>query len=382
MAGLPALVLGGQRPFDAQALRAQSTGCRPVEAGPGLFWMPTCGAFPVLRTSPNIPLRRMSLRPDAPFAVDLRQQGLDGPVKDQQQVGVCWSFALSTIMENGARRQARGEIVAPLHLISSDAWSQIWSHGKTDRPIVLEASWPYDPVKACKLKEEPDGWCEQAYHVRQGSWREDPMLVSEVETANQRGVVSIVKTEKVEPTFDGLAARIAEGQSVYLSFRIDDANWQHLRTDSLPDYVVEDGGAHAVVAMGYRAQGPRGREILIHNSWGPEWGDGGFAWITENTLQAHAMDAFAVDVELPGSAGPTTATNTPFPIPIPGNLSIPGIPGLSLPSLPTLPGGDPKSTPAPSAACAAGQVRDAVTGACSAPCGNGLPPAAGACLPF
>ena len=41
---------------------------------------------------------------------------------------------------------------------------------------------------------------------------------------------------------------------------------------------------HAVIAVGFGEVGMQ-RAILIRNSWGPGWGLGGYAWLTENYVQ-------------------------------------------------------------------------------------------------
>ncbi len=311
----------------------------------------------------------MGLRANAPRSVDLRQQGLEGPMKDQAQVGVCWAFALSTIMENAARRQGRQEVVAPLHLVATDAFEDLWVRGKTHGPMTLEATWPYDAPKACKLKSKPEPWCEDAYKVKQGSWREDPVLVGEVERANRNGVVAGTKIEKLVRSFDAIADVLGQGQSAYVSFAIDSQSWHRPAGGILNDYAQADRGNHAVVAVGYRLDGPRGRELLIHNSWGADWADGGYAWVSENTLSQHGLEAFVVEVTVSGSPqGQLPGFGLPLP---PG---FPPIPGLG-----SSQGG---GAGAPPAGCAAGQVSDVLTGACSAPCANGRAPAGGACLPF
>ena len=367
--------------------------------------MSACGALEKLTGSP-FATRKMSLRSGGtlPSSIDLRG-ATDGPVKNQQMVGVCWSFALSSIMENALRRQGQADVVAPLHLIASDAWSDLHTRGATDA-MVGESTWPYDPAKACKLKESPrDEWCEDSYHVTQGSWAADPSLHAEVDSANARGTYKVSKLEAIDPpTFEALADELASGREVYAAFRIDEAAWSHPRGDSIDDYNGEERGPHAVTLVGFRTNGPRGRELLIKNSWGPDWGEGGYAWLSEHALQQHGDDFFTVEVNgVAPSIGPGQ-NGFPFPIAIPG-LPAPSqvcaqpqvrdvvlgscanaCPNGSPPAAGactgfTLPGFPQNPSQPPQAACAAGQVQDLVTRACSAPCRNGMAPAAGACLP-
>lgn len=338
-----------------------------------------------------------------PPAMDLRGSAADGPVKDQAMVGVCWSFALSSIMENSLSRQGTHDVVAPLHLIVSDAWTSLHQKGNTD-PMVSGTAWAYDPAKACKLDPRPDGTCEDAYHVKQGSWQADSSLHAEVDQANANGVYQVVKVENLDPmTFDSLAEVVASGVEAYLSVDIDDKAWSNPHQGLIDEYGNGNRGPHAVTVVGYRTNGPRGREILVKNSWGADWGEGGYAWITEHTLTSHVNDMFTVDVQRKGGGfnlpnqnngngngnGGNANNNSPFGFPLPPGLpALPNIPGL--PQLPSLPGfpqqgqqgqqGQPNQ-PAPAAACAQGQVQDLISRACVAPCANGFPPAAGMCAP-
>jgi hypothetical protein len=52
--------------------------------------------------------------------------------------------------------------------------------------------------------------------------------------------------------------------------------------------------AHAILLSGYKVT-PDGVYFLIHNSWGESWGDRGYAWIHENTLQENITHAYLVD---------------------------------------------------------------------------------------
>ncbi len=382
------------RPFDAAGLAQFASASLAARQAPESFqlasgmWVSTLPAgFPRLVDSPAIPDRRpMGVRADAPAAVDLRLVGLDGPVKHQQQAGVCWSFAMSTVIENSLRRARRGEVIAPLHVISMDAWNQVWQGGST-RPIAHEPSWPYDPIKACKLKREPDVWCVKAYNVESNTWQSDPALVNEASRADAAGVVRAVKFEKVRGPlrFEQFAELLANGQSAYLSIGIDSDAWT-ARGGVIPEYPVATRGGHAVVVAGYRTGTSRGRELLLHNSWGSNWGEGGYAWISEATLHQHGDYGFTLEAEGGGGAvpvGPPPPTGVGFPLPLPFPLPFPSTPtGTATGTAPTTPPtGTAPTTPPGAPGCPAGQGLDVLRGQCAPLCRNGLPPAAGVCLP-
>lgn len=374
------------RPFDAARLRARvkkTKGCKPMELGPGKWVMPDCSQKPLMALSPTIaPRNRMNLQGGAPDSVDLRAMGLDGPVKDQEQVGVCWAFTISTLMENSLRRAGKPDVVSPLHIVAEDAWDDLHMKGRTDGRMVTEQAWPYDPAKACKLKETPkDVWCEDAYHVQQGSWRQDPGLAAEKDRANQMGVYPITKIQKLQNprSFDELAEVLASGQAIYMSFNIDSQVWSKPAGGIIPDYQGRDDYRHAVAAVGYRST-PQ-RQLLIHNSWGADWGAGGYAWVSEAMVNQEVNDAFVIEVEGGGGGGMGIPGLPGLSIPGVGPVQLPQIPGLPWPNMPGQTGGGTTPAPAPSGGCAAGQVVDLVSRACVAPCPNGMPPAGGFCLP-
>lgn len=338
----------------AATLSPASTGnadpCAPFQAAPLVWIAPPCKALVrTLASSPAVPVRASLQTGGLPLAVDLRTMGLDGPVKDQALVGVCWSFAVSTLIENGLRRMGRREVVAPLHVLSSNVWDDLWS-ARASKAITTEPSWPYVPAKACKLNEEPSEiWCEREYHVRHGSWRSDPELVAEVGRADAMGFVKTSRAQKLHNPVDPsqVAAILATGQAVYAGIDYNRQAWGHQSQGGaeIPDWSVGEGG-HGVALVGYRT-GPAGRQFLIHNSWSERWRDGGYAWISEAMLRRFTMDAFTVEVSPRGLGAP-------------GPITLPELPG---------------------AACGAGQVRDVVLGVCTKPCPGGGAPAASICAP-
>jgi C1A family cysteine protease len=63
-------------------------------------------------------------------------------------------------------------------------------------------------------------------------------------------------------------------------------------------------GRHAVGAVGHQTD-----ELLIRNSWGTTWAVGGYAWIGDGYIGAHAGDAWIIDAAAQ-SAAPGGATHT------------------------------------------------------------------------
>jgi hypothetical protein len=247
-----------------------------------------------------------------PTHIDLRAHGLSGPTKDQAMVGACAGFAMSTVMDNAARRVGRVDVVAPLHVFSKYANRSGFSEALLHQPITVEPVWPYDPARACRLAAGGlEASCGQHYGVQPASGYNDPYLMGERSRADHNGRWRIDRYEEIatEPVdLDQLALIVASGEAIWVSIRFHRPAWQVLSGggDQLPYYPASDtGGAHAVTIEGYRA-GPVGRDFLIHNSWGRDWGRGGFAWINERMVATHLLYAYRARV--------VDATMVPVPV--------------------------------------------------------------------
>jgi hypothetical protein len=387
------------RPINVQALQSLAgTGpCAPVEVAPSVWITPFCGKLPNLSFSPKASSPPAAATANTPIAsgVDLRALGLDGPVKDQQQAGVCWSFAISTLMDNALRRAGRSDVMAPLHIIADDEFQLLFQKG-SGTPKVLESAWAYDPHKACKLDENSGdrSYCQQAYNIQSGSWKSDPVLVVERTRAESSGVYRIMtfhplSHNPVKP--DEVARVLATGQAIYAGFDIDTKSWsspRHAPGAVLQDWQPDGSGGHAVALVGYRTL-PTGRQFLVHNSWGKGWGDGGYAWVSEAMVRDRIHEAFVVTVgDSKGALATPTPAPTPAPTPIPFPLPTPTPTPTPTPapSATTSPFPFPLPFPAPapssggqSGGCGPNTVRDLLLGTCVAPCAGGVAPVAGVC---
>lgn len=350
-------------PIDLNAIAASVAQCPLVEVAPSIFVPLPCGD--TLKVIPQtVPVVDVPDAAVAPVAVDLRNVGLDGPVKDQSRTGVCYAFALTTTMESTLRKSGRADVLSPLHVIASGAWDDMWR--KSDRgadlePIARESAWPYDPIKACRFEQGRDS-CEQAYGVKTDSWRSDARLVAERERVKDLGVATVGRAQRISNSKFGDAAvsALASGRPVYLQLKIDSSVWSYrgLRAGVIPDYDRENGG-HAVVVVGYRPTAT-GRQFLIHNSWGVSWGDLGYAWIGEGTIKRHITDAVLVDGVVSGEAPKPVVVAPPVVVQ----------PPVAPPVRPN---------PVPANRCAAGAGLDIGTGKCASLCPSGFAPAFGRC---
>jgi len=283
-----------------------------------------------------------------PLAVDHRADGSEGPVKNQQSVGACTAFSLSTAMDHAVRKMGRQEVVSPLHVWSKYGRPYMGEAGDSTvgESISVESVWPYDPVKACKLTRDSTDHCGKAYNVTPGSASTDPEIRFDQTRADASGRYKLEAYEKLSvPTnTDEIAAVLAGGDDIWLAFYVNSDAWSYKSVVNgvIPDYSAVGSSGHAVVLCGYRTVNGK-RQFLIHNSWGETWGDRGYAWISEKMVQQQMRYGYKIRV--------TDGSGT----------SPPG--------------------PSQTSGCPNNQVKDSVFGTCSARCASGSAPAAGVCLP-
>lgn len=341
-----------------KALKARNAFCAPEEMAPGVWVKFDCGPQkPVARA---MPLRPMTFRsqgrafigtgdgPSAPLppAVDLREMGYGGPIKDQGAVGACTAFSLSTVMDSAVRKLGRQDTVSALHVWSNYGIPSMGVAGdqNVDGMLALDPQWPYDPAKACKFMSDRYDDCGEVYDVKAGSAKEDSALMSEKSRADGSGHFRLESVEAFSTPAnpDEMAAVIAGGDAIWIAFSVNSEAWKSRRDGVIPDYSAVGSTGHAVALIGYRPHGS-GRQFLVHNSWGTDWGQGGYAWISDTMIQRYTRSAYKIRI----SDG-------------------------SSPTPPQQGGAD---------GCPAGQVRDVVVGRCANVCPSGSPPAAGVCLP-
>lgn len=397
----PGVSLGTPRAVNVQALLANigRSRCPPAEVSPGNWVGFDCGASSFVTRSTMFVRPHGLVTAALPESVDHRQGGLEGPMKNQGAVGTCTAVSLSTAIESGLRRSAVTEPVSAMHVWSRYGTPSVGKAGDSniDRPLAPEATWPYDPKEACALMKRGDDDCGPAYSVQTGSGDSDPAIQAKRKTADGAGRFKLIGVERLPSTDpQALAELLAGGDDLWAVFKIQREAWHNPGAAAdhvIPDHTAPDGPGHAVVLAGFRTRAGA-KQFLIHNSWGPSWGDQGYAWIGEATIRKQLVQAYRVRVAAPGaSPQPITPPGPPAPPAPPGPAS--GCPqgqGIDLffgKCAPLCANGKPSAAgfcappqpTTPSGGCAPGQVIDVVSRLCSAPCSNGVAPVGGLCLP-
>jgi hypothetical protein len=310
-------------------------------------------------------------------------------------------------MDNAIRRLNKTDVVSAMHVWSryADATMPSAASRNEGRPLTIWASFPYDERVACRMEPQDDGCAELLVPAVQiNSASSDPAVQAEIRSADASGTYTIAEVDQIDPVDpEVLAVDLATGKDVWFAMGISQDAWTASAvqgTGAVPDWTTEDGG-HAVALAGYRTT-PAGRQFLVHNSWGPMWGDHGYGWVSEAMIKAHAQYAYTIKV-VDRAAAPPPATPVPAQQPSgseacpAGFTIIAGMPlcqkvcandtdcggsgactRLAQPPAPTV---CVATNPLTDDDCGEGELVDLVTGQCAAACANGGRPAAGLC-PF
>ena len=235
-----------------------------------------------------------------PKMVDHRLDGTEGPVMAQGHTLACTSFSLASAVNHSvAKYLGHPGNVSPMHswaryhvpkMVTADEVNI--GHGLVD----LNA-FPFDEKLA-------NAWQDSTKPVDSAFLR----------TADTKASVQIANITKLA-SFPEIKSSIAAHQDVWFALRA--AHYLNFLQKGdggamiIPDYDWKSVPAtqqmgHAIVLSGYQ-DSPHGTFYLVHNSWGKDWGEGGYAWIHESTLQRNLSDAYVVDARPVDAAGAKVA---------------------------------------------------------------------------
>lgn len=235
------------------------------------------------------------VRPTLPAVVDHRQDGTEGPIRNQGTVPACTAFAEAAALDHAmARWEQKPPEVSVMSLWSRyhTAVEQNAVDSNVGQPLCAEKDWPFSIKTAtswlpCDQVQDPHKYgCGQ------------PIVPTKTASHVVAHMTRVVFLKK--PDILSLMSILAAGQDIIVTMSIPDSFAPRGRAGAryIPHYtsVQHDDVGHAMVLAGY-AHFAHGTYFLLHNSWGPRWGDGGYAWIHEATIAKWAREFLIVDAE-------------------------------------------------------------------------------------
>ncbi len=302
-----------------------------------------------------IPYEEMRAPPNAlPRIVDHRIEGLEGPVRVQSGMPACTAMALTATLDHAYARWTGQPVAFSVMQVwaryhdSSSQLETVASHKRNEAVAAdynvgallgREEDWPFEPHEArtmtvCPPDSKPDRPCGMLPPA------------DKVATIEQRPLARVTQIQVIPSTrFDLLRQKLAAGQDVAVAIKVPssygivgDAGSKYWA----PTKETWDGkfkGSHQIALVGY-AMTASGVFYLVHNSMGPNWGDQGFAWLSEEYLRAYSSDSLMV---------------------------IPDVEPLDLERLRLYGSGRPR------ALCPAGEAPDSISAACVGLCPDGSP---------
>jgi hypothetical protein len=94
------------------------------------------------------------------------------------------------------------------------------------------------------------------------------------------------QTRSAAPSWEVVREELENARPAVLILGITDAFWD--ATDGIVE--TTDGDARASHAVLVVALGTNSETVLVRNSWGPDWGHNGYAWLSADYVRARCTD--------------------------------------------------------------------------------------------
>lgn len=206
-------------------------------------------------------------------------------VDNQLTIGSCTANAVTSALELLLKTNGQGRSLSRLF--------NYW----TTRYIIEnrpgeEGATVRDAVRSCKHF----GVCNE------DEWKYDISKVNEMPNANAFGKSLYQKVTKYEVIDENnliydIKSALNENIAVPFSMKIGEkwvdlkGPWRKHNYPAVGRFINKSLGGHAMVIIGYDDEV---QKFLIENSWGSNWGDGGFAGLPYETLLKDIYEAFII----------------------------------------------------------------------------------------
>lgn len=208
------------------------------------------------------------------------------PVGNQGAQGSCagWAtaYAMKTIHERAERNWA---IVQNNALVKTHVFSPAFVYNQVNQGVDQGSSF----VDIFKLMQEKGCATLSTTPYKDSDYRTQPSATALKEASNYK----IAWAKDIDPKETGtIKSYISQGYPIIIGAQVDDA-FMNLKPGSIVRS-MSDGGGHAMVVVGYD-DNKAGGCFKIMNSWGQEWGDKGFCWMTYEAFKKCVFEVWLVE---------------------------------------------------------------------------------------
>jgi hypothetical protein len=224
-----------------------------------------------------------------PKMVDHRLEGTEGIVRAQSGIE-CTAFAFTAALDHAYARWTG----TPGEFSVMQVWAR---YHKTNEAVAAatnvgdllspESDWPYDKAVSEAMTDCPK---DPAARKKAGPCGKPPDE-EKLKALEKHALAEVTQIEVINsPEVELLREKLAAGQDATIGLKLHsfatagDPGAKYIIGQSPEKGDKETLKSHEVLLAGY-AMTPNGTYYLVHNSWGPRWGDGGFAWIHEEILK-------------------------------------------------------------------------------------------------
>ena len=216
-----------------------------------------------------------------PESIDYRDQGIIGDVRHQGACGTGWAFAATAALEaQRALQEGVHERLSPQHLIDCSrgpgTWMACRDKGNTEKAFVYlkdveiatEAEYPYEN----RTMDEPDD--RVTCRLRASA--------SATGNPGKKGIKGYIKPHFFKE--DALQQALMRFGPMAAAVDASDRTFQFYSHGVYDRWSCGQVLSQAVLIVGYDTDASGHEYYILQNSWGQEWGEGGYIRMARNKL--------------------------------------------------------------------------------------------------
>lgn len=208
------------------------------------------------------------------------------PPGNQGQMSSCAGWAVAYALKTSHEKvEKKWEVTKDNKLVHEHVFSPAFiynqvNHGKDEGSYFSEIF---------KLLQEKGCATLSTAPYKEGDYLTPPSSLALSEADNYK----IAWAKDIDPKEIGtLKSYISHGYPIVIGAVVDKA-FQEVKPGEIVR-VIGEGGGHAMVVVGYDDK-KEGGCFKIMNSWGEDWADKGFCWITYDAFKKHVYEAWLVE---------------------------------------------------------------------------------------